>query len=140
VLARDVARAAHAAAHLDHRVDEGAAAEGRVCEPLGHRVGQHLQRLAAADALLRAEPAERIDEPCHPQAVAVIEEGPHQVVLRRVVPVEGDLGDARRGDDAVDAGGADAVGVEEVVRGAQDALARRQFGDGRDVHGAIVGM
>jgi hypothetical protein len=49
--------------------------------------------------------------------VPVVEKLAHQVVLGGEVPVEGDLGDARGSDHAVDAGGADAVAIEEVVRG-----------------------
>jgi hypothetical protein len=48
--------------------------------------------------------------------------------------IEGGLGDAGLGDHAVDAGGAHAVAIEQVVRGEQDALARGGISDGR--HGA----
>jgi hypothetical protein len=137
VFARSLGRAFHAAAHLGHRVDEGAAAKRRVGEPFGHHVGEQQQGIGITGAFVRAAASQCIDEPGHPSCMPVIEKGAHQVVLRREVPVEGDLGDARGGNDAVDAGGADAVGIEEVVRREQDALARGQCGD---VHGAIVGM
>jgi hypothetical protein len=60
---------------------------------------------------------QRLLEPGHPARVAMFEEGQHQVVLARVVAVEAELGHARFGDHAVDAGGADALAVEQVVGG-----------------------
>ena len=54
-----------------------------------------------------------------------------QAVFRAVVLVEGRLGDARGADQPVDADRADAVVVEELVRGLQDAELRRGGGQGR---------
>jgi hypothetical protein len=56
-----------------------------------------------------------------------LEIGHHEIGLRAEVPVEGDLRDARRLDDAVGAGAPDAVGVDEFGRGIQDAGARDPF-------------
>jgi hypothetical protein len=64
-----------------------------------------------------------------------------QRVFAREVPVERELGHARVGDHAVDAGGAYALLVEEVVGGEQDAVARRvrdHLSGGCLGHAAIV--
>jgi hypothetical protein len=82
-------------------------------------------------------------EPGHPAQVAIFEEGAHQIVLAREMPVEGRLGDAGLGNHAVDAGGAHAVAIEQVVSGEQDAPARGGIAGDRyglvcGIHGRIV--
>ncbi|MDT4881781.1 hypothetical protein FQZ97_1176660 [compost metagenome] len=61
--------------------------------------------------------------------MAKVQVGKDEVVFARKVPVEGHLGHAGVGDDAVDPGSTKAFGVEEVMRSAQDPLSGGQVAD-----------
>jgi hypothetical protein len=120
---------------LDHDVDEGAALEVLLAEPVRERVEdceQALGRGAAAALGLRLQPGAR------PELLAPLEEGEDQVVLRGEVAVERHLRDAALGDDPVDPDRPGAVPAEQLVGGVQDPLARglpsadARFGN--DVH------
>src|SRR6516162_9397660 len=65
-------------------------------------------------------------EPSHPALVPISEIRHDEVILALEVTIEGHLGDLRPLDDAVDTRGADAIAIEQLVRGREDALARGQ--------------
>jgi hypothetical protein len=68
---------------------------------------------------------QRSSEPSHPALVTVLEVGNDQVVLALEMTVERHLGHPGAGDDRVDPGAANTLPIKEIVRGEQDALARR---------------
>ena len=78
---------------------------------------------------------------CCRRLAAALEVGPDQLVLAAERAVQRSLGDAGALDDAVDADGVHALGVEELVRGGEQALARRgPPARAGDVGAAVVAM
>lgn len=109
---RDGADFRQGGVEFDDGVDEGAAAIAGIGKPFVQGGANGIERAFAGAAMA----CQRFGETVDPQAVALVEVGPDQVVLAREVPVERDLGHARRFNDAVDAGGADAIAVKKFVR------------------------
>jgi len=107
-------------ADLDHRVDVGTAAEAPVAEDA-------LEAVEVAEELL----ARRRVGGRH-ELEARREIRGDQRVLGPVVVVEGPLADAGLGRDGVDADRTNALRVEQLVRGGEDAL-----GWGLGVHRSV---
>ncbi len=97
-------------ADLDHRVDVGTAAEAAVGEDA-------LEPVERAEDLLARRRVGRRD-----LAEARREIGRDQRVLGRVVVVQRSLADAGLGRHGVDAHGADALRIEQLVGCGEDAL------------------
>ena len=101
-------------------VDEPAAAELPAREPLLEPVEQ-AQKPVPRRLVRRAE---RVDPLLQPTLVMALEVRRDELGLAREVPVQRALGDAGALGDRVDAHGVDPLGVEELLRGVEDALAR----------------
>jgi hypothetical protein len=112
------------ATQLADAVDEGATAKAPVAEPFSQSRHQSVQALALAYA---TEALQRLDEPRHPALMPVLQECADESVFAGEMPVEGDLGDTGFCNHAIYARGANAFPIEQIMRGQQNALARREI-------------
>jgi hypothetical protein len=114
----------HSATQLSDTVDEGTTAKAPVAEPFSQSRYQSVQALALAYATVALQ---RLDEPRHPALMPVLQERADESVFTGEMPIEGDLGDTGFGNHAIYAGGTNALPIEEIMRGQQNALARREI-------------
>jgi hypothetical protein len=112
------------ATQFSDAVDEGAAAKAPVAEPFSQSGYQSVQALASAYATVALQ---RLDEPRHPALMPVLQERADESVFTGEMPIEGDLGDSGFGNHAIYARGTNALPIEEIMRGQQNALARREI-------------
>lgn len=100
---------------LDHGVDERASTEVGAREAL-RQSAEYIQRFST-------ESGHSLGQPGSPGLIASLEYGYDQFVLAREVPIEGSTADTGLGQDPFNANGPNALGVEEVFGGVEEALA-----------------
>ena len=103
-----------------HAVEKCTAAKPGAGEPLAHRRRDGLWAAAMA--------CKRLNKPVEPTRVPRLQKGLDQRVLAGEVPVEGDLGHARFGNECVGARGPNSIAIEQPLRGLENALARWRVG------------
>jgi hypothetical protein len=117
---RGAANGARGIVRLRERVDEEAALEVLVAEPLAEAVEDSEQSVGRRVAALTSRGLEPVPQP---QLVMAFEDLDDQVVLRPEVAVERRLGDGCLRDDPVDAYGGQTVAREQFVGSANDPVA-----------------
>jgi len=118
------------ATQLSDAVDEGATAKAPVAKPFSQSRHQSVQALGLAYATVALQ---RFDEPRHPALMPVLQECADESVFAGEMPIEGDLSDTGLCNHAIDTRSTNAFPIEEIMRGQQNALARRDIGSALNI-------